>query len=245
MNGIVGVIPARYASTRLPGKPLADILGKPMIRRVYESAARARVLDRLLVATDDERIAMVVRAFGGEAVLTSPDHPSGSDRIAEAIRDVRADIVVNIQGDEPFVSPTMIEEAVRPLLEDPTLPMSTLMHEIPEESFGDPNVVKVVVNLRGEALYFSRSLIPFPRKRDGHRAYEHVGIYAYRAEFLRTFTQLPPSPLERFESLEQLRVLENGYRLKVVETRAPDYVPLSIDTVEDLERARKLAEKLG
>jgi 3-deoxy-manno-octulosonate cytidylyltransferase (CMP-KDO synthetase) len=214
-----------------------------MIQRVYERSLKARIFKRVLVATDDERIAEAVRAFGGEAVMTSIDHPSGSDRIAEAAKGIEADIIVNIQGDEPFASPTMMEEVVAPLMDDPSLPMCTLMHEIPASSFGDPNVVKVVVNMKGEAMYFSRSLIPYPRKEEGHRAYEHVGIYAYRRDFLYTYTKLPPTPLERLESLEQLRVLENGYRLKVVLTHAPDYVPLSIDTIEDLEKARELVKK--
>jgi 3-deoxy-manno-octulosonate cytidylyltransferase (CMP-KDO synthetase) len=239
----VGIIPARYHSTRLPGKPLVDIGGKPMIRRVYESAARAAVLDRVLVATDDERIRAAVQAFGGLAVMTSPDHVTGSDRIAEVARGLEADVVVNIQGDEPFISPTMLEEVVAPLLVDTELPMCTLMHEVPEESWADPNVVKVVTDLAGYALYFSRSLIPYPRRREGHRAYEHIGIYAYRREFLLEYTQMVPTPLERAESLEQLRVLKNGYRLKVVLTRAEDYLPLSVDTPEDLERARELERR--
>jgi len=238
---VIGIIPARYASTRLPGKPLADILGKPMIQRVYERCAKSGTFSRLLVATDDERVAEVVRRFGGEAVMTSPDHKSGSDRIAEAARGIEADIVVNVQGDEPFVSPAMLDEATRPLLADPTLPMCTLMHEIPEESWPDPNVVKVVVDLRGDALYFSRSLVPYPRKKEGFRAFEHIGIYAYRRDSLLEFSRLAMTPLERAESLEQLRALENGWRIRVVESRAPDYVPLSIDTPEDLARARRLA----
>jgi 3-deoxy-manno-octulosonate cytidylyltransferase (CMP-KDO synthetase) len=245
MSTVIGIIPARYSSTRLPGKPLADIGGKPMIQRVYERSLMAKIFQRVLVATDDERIVAAVRAFGGEAVMTSVDHPSGSDRIAEAASGIDADIIVNIQGDEPFVSPTMMEEVVAPLLADPDLPMCTLMHEIPESSYGDPNVVKVVVNLKGEALYFSRSLIPYPRRKEGHRAFEHVGIYAYRRDFLFAYTKMAPTPLERLESLEQLRVLENGYRLKVVLTNAPDYIPLSIDTIEDLEKARELVKTTG
>jgi 3-deoxy-manno-octulosonate cytidylyltransferase (CMP-KDO synthetase) len=235
-----GIIPARYHSTRLPGKPLSDIGGKPMIQHVYENALRASVLDPIIVATDDRRIKAAVEGFGGRAVMTSADHPTGSDRIAEVARGLEAEVVVNIQGDEPFISPRMLEEVVAPLLADPELPMSTLMNEIPEELFGDPSVVKVVTDLEGNALYFSRSLIPYPRNRKGHRAYEHIGIYAYRREFLLTYTALPPTPLERLESLEQLRVLEHGYRLKVVLTQAHDYLPLSVDTPEDLEKARRL-----
>jgi len=239
----IGIIPARYHSTRLPGKPLVDIAGKPMIQHVYENSRRATVLERVLVATDDPRILKVVQGFGGEAVMTSAEHPTGSDRIAEVARGLDAEVVVNIQGDEPFVSPRMLEEVVGPLFEDPQLPMCTLMHPIPERAYADPGVVKVVTDLKGNALYFSRSLIPYPRVRQGHRAFEHIGIYAYRREFLLTYTQLPPSPLERSESLEQLRVLENGYRLRVVLTQAADYIPLSVDTPEDLQRARDLARE--
>jgi len=241
---VVGVIPARYASTRLPGKPLVDILGKPMIRRVYENAARSRLLEMLIVATDDERILAAVAAFGGQAVLTSRDHNTGTDRVAEVVRGLEAEIVVNIQGDEPFVHPGMIDEVVEPLLADPELPMCTSMHRITDPAdFANPNVVKAVVDLAGDALYFSRSLIPYPRKTEGHRAFEHIGMYAYRKDFLLKYAALPQTPLEKLESLEQLRVLEHGYRLRVVETRQ-DYIPLSVDTPEDLEKARKLAREL-
>jgi 3-deoxy-manno-octulosonate cytidylyltransferase (CMP-KDO synthetase) len=226
---VVGIIPARYASTRLPGKPLQDILGKPMIQHVYENAARSKTLERLIVATDDQRM------------LTSRDHNTGTDRVAEVVRGMDVEIVVNIQGDEPFVHPGMIDEVVAPLLEDPALPMCTSMHEITESSdLANPNVVKVVVGLSGHALYFSRSLIPYPRKAEGRRAFEHIGMYAYRKDFLLKYAGLAQTPLETLESLEQLRVLEHGYRLRVVETRQ-DYVPLSVDTPEDLDRARVLA----
>ena len=241
---VVGVIPARYASTRLPGKPLQEILGKPMIRWVYESAARSRLLEMLIVATDDERILSAVEAFGGQAALTSREHNTGTDRVAEVARGLECEILVNIQGDEPFVHPGMIDEIVEPLLRDPELPMCTSMHRVRDpEDFANPNVVKAVVNLAGEALYFSRSLIPYPRKSEGHRVFEHIGLYAYRRDFLLKYAGLPQTPLEKLESLEQLRVLEHGYRLRVVETRQP-YVPLSVDTPEDLERARELAREM-
>ncbi len=182
---VVGVIPARFASTRLPGKPLQDILGKPMIQHVYENAARSKTLAALIVATDDERIMPAVAGFGGKAVLTSRDHNTGTDRVAEVVRGLDAEIVVNIQGDEPFVRPGMIDEVVQPLLDDPSLPMCTSMHEITDPAdFANPNVVKVVVDLAGNALYFSRSLIPYPRRSEGHRAFEHIGMYAYTREFL-------------------------------------------------------------
>jgi 3-deoxy-manno-octulosonate cytidylyltransferase (CMP-KDO synthetase) len=238
---VVGVIPARFASTRLPGKPLQDIAGKPMIQHVYENAARSKILGDLVVATDDERILAVVAGFGGKAMLTSRDHNTGTDRVAEVARSVEAGIVVNIQGDEPFVSPGMIDEIVQPLLDDPDLPMCTSMHEIADPAdYSNPNVVKVVVDLAGNALYFSRSLIPYPRRTEGHRAFEHIGMYAYTKDFLLAYASLPQTPLEKLESLEQLRVIEHGYRLRVVETRQ-DYIPLSVDTQEDLERARDLA----
>jgi 3-deoxy-manno-octulosonate cytidylyltransferase (CMP-KDO synthetase) len=241
---VLGVIPARYASTRLPGKPLQEILGKPMIQRVYESASRSRRLETLLVATDDARIQRAVEGFGGRAVLTSQAHNTGTDRVAEVARGLECEIVVNIQGDEPFLDPGMLDEVVDPLLSDPELPMCTSMHRILDpRDFANPNVVKVVVNLAGEALYFSRSLIPYPRKSEGHRVFEHIGLYAYRRDFLLKYAALPQSPLEKLESLEQLRVLEHGYRLRVVETRQP-YVALSVDTPEDLERARALAREL-
>ncbi len=242
---VVGVIPARYASTRLPGKPLVDIMGKPMIQHVYENAARSKTLEQLIVATDDERIMAAVAGFGGRAVLTSRDHNTGTDRVAEVVRGLDVEVVVNIQGDEPFVHSGMIDEVVQPLLDDPELPMCTSMHAITDAAdHSNPNVVKVVIDLAGNALYFSRSLVPYPRKSEGHRAFEHIGMYAYRKDFLLTYAGLRQTPLEKLESLEQLRVLEHGYRLRVVETRQ-DYIPLSVDTPEDLEQARALARQRG
>jgi 3-deoxy-manno-octulosonate cytidylyltransferase (CMP-KDO synthetase) len=240
---VVGIIPARYGSTRLPGKALRLILGKPMVQRVYERARLARGLSLVWVATDDERIAGAVESFGGQAVMTSPDHPSGTDRLAEATRTIDADIVVNVQGDQPFLDPVMIDEAVQPLLDDPSLPMATLMHPVHRpEDLQDPSVVKVVVDLAGNALYFSRSLIPYPRQALAHPVYEHVGLYVYRREFLQKLAQLPPAPLEKIESLEQLRVLEHGFRLRVVETRCRDHAfsGFSVDTEQDLVRAETM-----
>jgi 3-deoxy-manno-octulosonate cytidylyltransferase (CMP-KDO synthetase) len=177
-------------------------------------------------------------------VLTSKDHNTGTDRVAEVARGLDCEIVVNIQGDEPFLDPAMIDEIVEPLLSDPDLPMCTCMHPIRDpEDFANPNVVKAVVNLAGEALYFSRSLIPYPRRSEGHRVFEHIGLYAYRREFLLKYAALPQTPLEKLESLEQLRALEHGYRLRVVETRQP-YVALSVDTPDDLSRARELARRI-
>jgi len=241
---VIGVIPARYHSTRLEGKPLADIHGRPMIQWVYENARKADILDDVIVATDDDRILDAVTGFGGRAVLTSREHTTGTDRIAEVVENLAVTAVVNIQGDEPFVTPEMITEVARPLLSDENVPMSTLMHEIEGEKLQNPNVVKVVTDTSGFALYFSRSLIPFPRNREGHRVFGHIGIYGYRKDFLLKLTQMAPSFLEKCESLEQLRVLENGYRIKVVETAAKEYISLSVDTLEDLERARELLKSL-
>jgi 3-deoxy-manno-octulosonate cytidylyltransferase (CMP-KDO synthetase) len=243
----VGVIPARFASTRLEGKALLDIAGKPMIQHVYERASQSTFLSRLIVATDDERIRDAVRKFGGEAQMTSARHLSGTDRVAEVAGRLKADIIVNIQGDEPLLSPHMIEDSVAPLMENPDLQMSTLCRRITEpQEILDPNVVKVVRDQKGFALYFSRSPIPFHREIGkgtvgpsagvgGLVYYKHFGLYAYRRDFLFQLTAFPPSPLEKVERLEQLRVLENGFRLKVVETEEET---IGVDTEQDLERVR-------
>jgi 3-deoxy-manno-octulosonate cytidylyltransferase (CMP-KDO synthetase) len=245
---VVGIIPARYASTRLPGKALKMILGKPMIQRVLERCAAARILDSVWVATDDERIAQVVAAAGGRVIMTSPHHPSGTDRLAEAVTRIDGEIVVNLQGDQPFLDQMMIEEAVQPLLNDSSLPMATLMHPIARaEDFANPSVVKVVVDRAGNALYFSRSLIPYPRHDAPHCVFEHVGLYVYRRDFLLTLAGLAPSPLEQIEALEQLRVLEHGFKLRVVETRVRDheFTGFSVDTAQDLERAEQMLQERG
>ncbi len=245
---VVGMIPARYASTRLPGKALAPILGKPMVQRVVERSRQAAVLDEVVVATDDERIARVVEDFGCQAIMTRGDHASGTDRLAEAVERIEADIVVNIQGDQPFIDPVMIDEATRPLLDDPELPTCTLMHPIHRpEDLTDPGVVKTVVDRRGYALYFSRSLIPNPHKDVPHEVYEHVGLYVYRRDFLITWSQLEPTLLEQVESLEQLRVLEHGYRMRVVVTQSADnaFSGFSVDTPEDLARAEEMLRERG
>jgi len=248
MDRIIGIIPARYASTRLPGKALENILGKPMIERVYDACRLSDVLATLYVATDDERIACAVRAFGGDVIMTSPAHASSSDRIAEAVRDLDAHVVVNIQGDYPYLNPIMIRECVQPLLDDPTLAMATVMRGLSSPAdLHNPDVVKVVANLKGDALYFSRSLIPFPRGHRAHTVYEHIGVYAYRKEFLMEFSQLPPAPLEQVERLEQLRALEHGHRIRVTLTACADSLlsGFAIDTAEDLDRLEELLEKRG
>ena len=245
---VVGIIPARYGSTRLPGKALKRIAGKPMIQRVLERSLTARCLESVWVATDDERIAEAVKSIGGQVGMTAAHHPSGTDRLAEAVTKIEADIVVNLQGDQPFLSAEIIEETVQPLLDDPTLPMGTLMHPVARpEDLVNPAVVKVVVDRAGNALYFSRSLIPYPRQNVPHQVFEHVGLYVYRRDFLLTLASLAPTPLERIESLEQLRVLENGYKLRVVETRAQDheFTGFSVDTGEDVERAEQMLRERG
>lgn len=240
---IIGIIPARYGSTRLEGKPLKDICGKPMIQRVYEAAQGAKLLDQVYVATDDQRIVAAVENFGGNVRLTSVDHKTGTDRIAEVAAALDAEIVVNLQGDEPLLNPAMIDEVIQPLLTEPDLPMSTLCVPIlEEEALHDPNVVKAVFDQRGNALYFSRSLIPYPRKKENFQAYEHLGLYAYRKSFLMTYITLPQTRLEINESLEQLRVLESGYRLKIAVSSHP-YDGVSVDTQEDLERVREIVKK--
>jgi 3-deoxy-manno-octulosonate cytidylyltransferase (CMP-KDO synthetase) len=245
MGSVVAIIPARYESTRFPGKPLALIAGKPMIQHVYERTRAAASVTRTLVATDDARIADAVRAFGGEVVMTQVTHPSGTDRIAEAAAALAADVVVNVQGDVPFLHGEMIEAAVELLRADGALPMATIKAPIRDAAeMANPNVVKVVTDRDGYALYFSRS--PLPCWRDAQAsdvvAYKHIGLYAYRRDFLLTFARLAPTPLERAEKLEQLRALEWGFRIKVAET---DAVGVEVDTPQDLERARAFAAGPG
>jgi 3-deoxy-manno-octulosonate cytidylyltransferase (CMP-KDO synthetase) len=242
---VVAVIPARYASRRFPGKALADLAGKPIVQHVTERAAEAKSVDRVLVATDDERIAAAVRAFGTEAVLTDPGHPSGTDRIAEAIREIACDLVVNVQGDEPLLPPAMVDEAVEPFLGDPALEMGTVCRAIEDpRDLTDPNVVKVVRDLEGYALYFSRAPVPYSRdgqrRAGGAQPCKHIGLYVYRRAFLFRFTAWKPTPLEEAERLEQLRALEHGVRIRVVETR---HDSVGVDTPDDLARVQRLLER--
>jgi 3-deoxy-manno-octulosonate cytidylyltransferase (CMP-KDO synthetase) len=236
----VAVIPARYASTRIPGKALADLAGRPMVEHVYRRAAAARRVDAVIVATDDERIADAVRRFGGDVRMTSPHHLTGTDRLAEVAASLDCDLVVNIQGDEPLIEPESIDAAIEPFWTDSALVMSTICHRLVNiEEAGDPNVVKVVIGRDGRALYFSRSAIPYRRgpQEQGAGPYKHIGLYVYRREFLVQVASLSPTPLERSESLEQLRVLEHGFSIKVVETR---HDSIGVDTPDDLERVRRL-----
>ncbi|HMA18431.1 MAG TPA: 3-deoxy-manno-octulosonate cytidylyltransferase, partial [Thermoanaerobaculia bacterium] len=227
---VIGVIPARYASVRFPGKPLAPLAGRPMVLHVLAAAHAARRLDRVLVATDDSRIAEVVRRDGGEALITSPGAASGTDRLAEAARQVAADVYVNVQGDEPLMPAENIDLAVETLLAGAGREIATVVLPVGEAEARDPNVVKAVVAENGRALYFSRALIPYPRSgKPGYR--KHLGLYAYRAETLSRLALLPPSPLERTESLEQLRWLEAGWSIWVGEAALDS---IGVDTPEDL-----------
>jgi 3-deoxy-manno-octulosonate cytidylyltransferase (CMP-KDO synthetase) len=236
---ILGVIPARYHSTRLPGKPLLKIGDKPMIQWVYEAVQKAKLLDEILVATDDQRIYEAVLSFGGKAELTSPDHPTGTDRLAEvAERNPGYDLIINIQGDEPLIKGEVIDSIAQPLLDDPTLAMSTAKVLLTDEAqIREPSVVKVVTNEQGDALYFSRSVIPYPRNQEKAVYWKHIGLYGYRREFLLNYIKLPQTTLELSESLEQLRALGHGYRIRVVEVKADS---VGVDTPEDLERVRKI-----
>ena len=234
------IIPARYASTRFPGKPLVDIAGKPMVVHVCERAAKSGAA-AVHVATDDQRIARAVRAHGHEAVMTRADHPSGTDRLAEAARKLGlkdSHIVVNVQGDEPLISPRLIAQVAAILGKKKEASVSTACHAIHDEAaLASPNVVKVVLDAEGYALYFSRSRIPYPRA-PGATCYRHAGIYGYRVAFLKRYSRLKESPLEKAEALEQLRVLWHGYRIAVAVAR--DEIPPGVDTPEDLEAVRKM-----
>jgi 3-deoxy-manno-octulosonate cytidylyltransferase (CMP-KDO synthetase) len=243
---VIGIIPARYASNRLPGKPLLDLTGKPIIQHVFERARQAKTLNDVLVATDDERISGAVSVFEGKAVMTPTTIQSGSDRAAYAARNLEADVIVNIQGDEPFINPEMIDETVQALIDDQQIEVSTPVRKIDSsEELSNPNVVKVVLDENNYALYFSRSVIPFLRvlqdRQDWtkkHQYYKHIGLYVFRKEFLLTFTQWDRSPLEQAEQLEQLRILEHGYRIKCVITEHDSF---SVDTLDDLEHLREKA----
>lgn len=239
---ILCVIPARYSSTRLPGKPLANIAGKPMIQHVYERAALAKKLTKVLVATDHELVYQTVQSFGGTAMMTSADHPTGTDRLAEVAEKFSiADIIINVQGDEPLIDPQVIDQLAIAFEQDTDLVMATLMTEMSDHELTNPNAVKVITDINGYALYFSRSLIPFPRVKEvGLPVHKHLGIYAYRRDFLLKYAKLAPTPLERTESLEQLRALEHGYKIKVIKTK---FQSIGVDTLEDLERVNQLLNK--
>jgi 3-deoxy-manno-octulosonate cytidylyltransferase (CMP-KDO synthetase) len=236
---ILGVIPARYGSSRFPGKVLAPLASKSMLQWVFERAQQARYLTSTIIATDDERVYQAARAFGARVRMTSAEHRSGTDRCAEVASAESAEIVVNIQGDEPFIDPAAIDAAILPLVHEPEIVMGTLKKRIEDpREIGDTNVVKVVTDAAGDAIYFSRCPIPFDRDRSGSVAhYKHIGLYVYQRDFLLNYSAMPVGPLERAERLEQLRALENGHRIRVVET---EYESFGVDTPEDLERVSKM-----
>lgn len=246
---IIGIIPARFASSRLMGKPLANIGGKPMIQHTYNNARKSKLLDKVVIAVDDEKVFQVVKELGAEVYMTPKNCTSGSDRIAIVTEKIpEASIIVNIQGDEPFIKGKMIDEAIEPLLFDKKVNVATLARRISNvEDMKSSSVVKVVFDYNNMALYFSRSPIPFVREAKTNLAriqtaeiYKHIGLYVYRREALLKFTQLKPTDLEQIEKLEQLRFLEHGFKMKIVVT---DYDSLSVDTQKDLELARRFYDK--
>ncbi len=239
---ILGVIPARYASSRFPGKALSLIAGKTMLQHVWERASQARYITSLVIATDDERIRDAAEDFSARVIMTRADHLSGTDRAAEAASASNADLIVNIQGDEPTIDPAAIDCAILGLIENQDAPMATLKVCIRRaEDVHDSNIVKVVTDLRGQAIYFSRHPVPFLRERGESAAFfKHIGLYVYRRDFLLGYADLPVGPLERAERLEQLRALENGYKIQVIET---DYDSFGVDTPEDLQRVSEIFEK--
>jgi len=242
-SSVLVVIPARYGSTRFPGKMLADLCGYPLVYHVYQQARKAKCVGKVLVATDDDRIRKALEPLGVPVVMTRSDHASGTDRIAEVAENCLEKIIVNVQGDEPLLPPECIDAAVQPLLENPQIQMSTACRQITESSWiQNPNIVKVVMNQKGLALYFSRSPIPYIRDAEQRQNIEgvywqHIGLYVYRREFLLHISKLPQTPLEKLEKLEQLRVLENGYSIAVVPT---NYEALGVDTPEDLIHVEKI-----
>jgi 3-deoxy-manno-octulosonate cytidylyltransferase (CMP-KDO synthetase) len=237
----LGVIPARYASTRLEGKPLIDIEGHTMIEWVYKRTLLSK-LDKVVVATDDKEVFEEVKSFGGEVVMTSKDHLNGTSRIAEVAEIYKDyDVIINVQGDEPLIQKEMIDSLIVPFKEEGNLIMATLKHRIDTyEEVENPNNVKVVTDNDDYAIYFSRSPIPYPRELDIKNYYKHVGIYGYKRDFVIKYSKMVSTPLEKSESLEQLRVLENGYRIKVLET---PYKIVGVDTPEDLEKVREIIKK--
>ncbi|MCX5708423.1 MAG: 3-deoxy-manno-octulosonate cytidylyltransferase [Candidatus Omnitrophica bacterium] len=237
---VVGVIPARYSSTRFEAKVLADIMGKPMIQWVWERAKQVKVLDELIIACDDERVAEVCKGFGATVAMTAKGHASGTDRIAEVVNPLDVKVVVNIQGDEPMIHPTMIDSVAREILSGSAISVATIIKKIEDpQEINDPHVVKVVKDKNDFALYFSRSPIPFLARNSDITApvyYKHIGLYGYSKDFLFTYKNMAPSCLERTEKLEQLRILEDGYKIKVIETK---YNTIGVDTPEDLEKVKE------
>ncbi len=235
---VIGVIPARFGSTRFEGKPLVDICGKTMIQRVYEQTQKARLINEVYIATDDDRIRDKAESFGAKVIMTSREHTCGTDRIAEAIQNVEGEIILNVQGDEPLIEPEALDAVIKPLVEDSNIEMATLITPIEDESeWHDPNIVKVVKDKNDFALYCSRSLIPYSREGDTGEVFKQIGVYAYRRDFLLAFARMEPTPYEKVEKLEQLRALENGYKIKLVETT---YNPISVDVPEDVAKVESI-----
>ena len=233
------VIPARYSSTRLPGKPLKDICGKPMICRVWERASKAKSVAEVIVATDDERILSAVEKNSGKAMMTRADHKTGTDRLAEVAEKFSdAEVIVNVQGDEPLIEPALIDELVAEFVADKNLQMATVATELTDaDEMKNPNNVKVVLDKKNDALYFSRSLIPYPRNAGKAKVFKHIGIYAYRRNFLLAYAKMEPTPLEQSESLEQLRALENGFKIRVIKSSCKF---IGVDTEEDLKLVNEI-----
>lgn len=239
---IACIIPARYGSTRLPGKPLSMIGDKPMIQRVYEQVSKATEIEQVIVATDDQRVYDAVVAFGGQAMMTRPDHLTGTDRLAEvAATHTEIDVIINVQGDEPLIDANVIDALAREFKEDSSLQMGTVGCPLLEEEYNEPSAVKVIVNRLGNAMYFSRSLIPYPRNAFVQPPLKHVGMYGYQRQFLLDYAKMEPTPAELTESLEQLRALENGYTIRVITT---DQRFVGVDTPEDLDRVNEIFRTL-
>lgn len=235
---VICVIPARFGATRFEGKPLVEICGKSMIQRVYEQVQKARSIDEVYIATDDDRIRSKAESFGAKVIMTSKDHTCGTDRIAEAIQNIEGEIILNVQGDEPLIEPEALDAVIKPLVEDPDIKMATLITPIDDESeYHDPNIVKAVKDKDNFALYCSRSLIPYSREGDMTGVFKQIGVYVYRRDFLLAFSKMEPTPYEKMERLEQLRALENGYKIKLVETT---YNPISVDVPEDVAKVENV-----
>lgn len=238
MKKAVALIPCRYGSSRFPGKPLALILGKPMIQRVYDGIQQAKLVDRIIIATDDERILRAAGAFSAEAIMTSSSHSTGTERVAEVARGLKAPLIISVQGDEPLITGEMVDALVR-ALQDGSTPMASLMAKVNDLSFiADPNIVKVVADGQGTALYFSRAPLPY---RAPDFFYQHIGAYGFRREFVLKFVEMGRSRLEKLENLEQLRALENGYRIRMVEVAQ---ATLSVDTPEDIIKVENYLKTL-
>lgn len=240
---ITAIIPARMGSSRFPGKPLVEICGKSMIQRVYEQVKKAKSIGEIYIATDDERIKNKAESFGAKVIMTSQHHICGTDRIAEAIQNIQGEIIINVQGDEPLIEPEALEAVIKPLLEDLNIEMATLITPIKDErECQDSNIVKVVKDKNNFALYCSRASIPYSREGDMTSVFKQIGVYVYKRDFLLAFSKMEPTPHEKVEKLEQLRALENGYKIKLVET---NYNPIGVDVPEDVAKVESRLKEKG